>query len=151
MSGRLIQHPGAHSGWHTNNVTTEGLLAFTADGVEAFATVDQAEWSIQAYDIEVRGKYGALFTLDGEVVEPHSHGCGCCHDFVRTGRRDRLGLLRQIQDADDRGYLSWFTGSRPIDPTELAVAARRRQWEQRRPRWPLWLDKWMHGERPKDI
>ena len=117
---------------------------FEVDDVGAFASVGDAAGSLEAVDVDA-GEFDALFTLDGRIVRATSRGEVAVLSV--TDERDVAGLKRRL-----RAYAQ-SAGLRcsPDDPRAIANEIFRRQWEQRWPKRPRWLDERIHGSGPNQI
>lgn len=121
------------------------LIAFGRDDdVVVFRSLDEASGRMEAIDVEA-GVYVALFTDTGIVVHASTDADRVV--LTVTDVRDAAGSRARI-----RGYQRDAGASEPDqDPLEFARQQLRQEWEQRWPRWPLWLAGKGHGTKPPEL
>lgn len=123
-----------------------GAFVFAEDGVQFFSTIAEAAAYVEAVDVE-DGVYEAFISLEGERLVPQALD----ETFIRldpSGDIDpnRLVALLRRERALGRAFTS-----DPGDPVAVANELLEGKWEVRRPKWPGWLDRRLHGRGPARI
>jgi hypothetical protein len=113
-------------------------------GVEAFESLDAAASWVEAIDVKA-GEYRFL-AVDGRAVEADVGGRFDQDVVLRVTDEDMSALLhKRLADAlPGAGMDAGLAASPRLAAQALADA----QWEARWPRWPAWLARRLHRERP---
>ncbi len=121
-----------------------GVFVFDRDmHVSFFQSLDEAAEGLEAIDVD-DGEY-EIFAFDGRTVTPTSHD-GVVKLRLTEGHDDS-GLRSRLQQCQQLGR---FAGA-VDDPEAIANELLAMEWAARWPRWPMWLDRRLHGERPPGI
>jgi hypothetical protein len=129
---------------HYASMAGEPVFVFAVDDVEVFPSVGDAAATLEGVDVD-GGEFEALFTLDGRIVRAAS-----------SGERAVLTVTPQRDAADFHARLRSYAESAGLvapsdDPRAVANEILRRQWEQRWPKHPRWLDARLHGAGPIQV
>lgn len=130
----------AHYAW----MGGQPVFVFEVDDVGVFPSVGDAAGSLEGVDVD-NGEFEALFTLDGRIVRAKSRGEVAV--LTVTEQRDIAGLKSRLHSYAQNAGLRCS----PDDPRAIANEILRRQWEQRWPKRPRWLDERIHGSGPNQI
>ena len=111
--------------------------------VYEFSTyVEQPDGSLLVGDhLEARASF---HRVDGERLSASLTPYGTVERLLPTGERDLATVRTLLADYARQQHISWDGD----DPQELLLAVRRREYAARWPKWPGWLDRWMHGPGP---
>ena len=129
-------------------MTGTDVFMFADDGLELFATEEDAAAYMEWVDVESGDVYEALFTVEGKRLWPRQ-----LNEYnVRLEPAEQVDIetLRSLlrREKAQRGT---FT-SDPDDPVAVANEMRAKErdwrWSRRWPRWPRWLDVRLHGAKP---
>ena len=137
---------------HTRHMTTgraslsEVVIVRAVDG-SVFAFEDYHEESDGSLRISgvLEGEGATFFCTDGERLTAVLGEHGWVERLEPTGHRDPEQVRPVLADLARQEGFSWDGD----DPSEWVLALRRHEYANRfRPRWPMWLDRWMHGPPP---
>jgi hypothetical protein len=132
--------------------TLDPVFVITIDGhVELYRTPADAEAGIEGYDVrdgEYDGDLGGLFSVDGEILEVAitDDVVGDLVRIERTGRFARDMLAARLAELADRNR---YEGD--PDPRVVANQIFASYWDNRRIRWPRWLDRRVNGDGPPRV
>lgn len=126
--------------WRDDVVIVHDL---TDDSVYEFSTyVEQPDGSLLISDhLESEATF---YRADGGRLSPMLSTYGTVEGLIPTGERGRSELRTAQARYASREGIAWDGA----DPTELLLALGRRDYAHRSPRWPKWVDRWMHGPGP---
>ncbi|HEX6150798.1 hypothetical protein [Nocardioides sp.] len=86
----------------------------------------------------------AFYRVDGERLSPVLSAYGTVERLMPTDDRNLAELRTVLAKYASQEGIVWDGA----DPMELVLAERARDYANRWPRWPNWLDRWMHGSKP---
>lgn len=112
-------------------------------GVDAYASLEAAEGDIEGYD--VRNGEADFFAADGRAVEATI--VGECQDVsLRVTDHHRSDELRaRLEAALPVVGIDASLADSPLAAAQALIDAK---WNARWPRWPVWLDRQLHGSKP---
>ncbi|MDP3711280.1 MAG: hypothetical protein Q8R60_02180 [Mycobacteriales bacterium] len=113
-------------------------------GVDAYESLWAAWQGVEGIDVK-NGEY-VFIAADGRHVEATVAGKWDDDVLLRLTDVDRADELRRrlVQGLPRMGLDERLADS----PLAAAQALADQRWHVRWPRWPLWLDRRLHGERP---
>jgi hypothetical protein len=112
--------------------------------VDAYTSLQAAEGHIEGYD--VRNGVDDFFAADGRAVEATIGGQWGEEVSLRVTDHDRSNELRaRLVLALPAVGIDAALADSPLAAAQAVIDAR---WNARWPRWPVWLDRWMHGSKP---
>ena len=112
------------------------------DVYEFTAYVEQPDGSLLMGDhLESDANF---YRADGERLSPVLGAYGTVERLLPTGEHHLSELRTALADYASREGIAWDGA----DPKDWILAVRRRDYARRSPRWPRWLDRWMHGPGP---
>lgn len=120
------------------------FFLFADDGLTVEPDLLQAAGYMEPIDV-TNGEYRAVFDDTGRryragVVDGTTH-------LEPTDEVDLGALQQRLRDIARTGYLS-LDGLDADDPLAVAAAISRHEWAHRWPKWPRWLSRRLHGDRP---
>lgn len=124
------------------------IIARALDDGEICVFVDfrQVEGYIEATDV-IDGAWGTFYGLDGRVFAPEFDENNWVVRLIPTDVYDLPGLVSELRDySSTYGFTADGT-----DPRAFVNELEQREWDARRPCWPRWLDRWMHGTGPLQV
>ena len=133
-------HSMTDSAWRDDVVIVHDL----SDGsIYEFSTyVEQPDGSLLMGDnIESEATF---HRVDGERLAAVLSANGIVERLIPTGERNLSESLTFLAEYASREGIAWDSD----DPKEFLLALRRRDHAKRWPRYPKWLDRWMHGPAP---
>ena len=114
------------------------------DEVYEFSTyVEQPDGSLLIGE-HLEGE-ATFYRADGERLSPELSAYGTVDRLIPTGERNLFELRAALEKYASREGIAWDGA----DPMDWLLAVRRRDYANRWPQWPRWLDRWMHGPEPE--
>ncbi len=125
--------------------TRSGVLVFSRDGtVDGYASIDEARRSVEAIDVG-DGEYD-FFRVDGFVIEATVFGRSAQEFSLRVSDSQRYEDMQvRLRSTLPLVGLDESLADDPIVAVQRLIEQR---WSLRWPRWPLWLDRRLHGDSP---
>ena len=112
--------------------------------MDAYTSLQAAEGHIEGY--EVRNGVDDFFAADGRAVEATIGGQWGEEVSLRVTDHDRSNELRaRLAVALPAVGIDASLADSPLAAAQALIDAR---WNARWPRWPVWLDRWLHGSKP---
>jgi hypothetical protein len=135
---------------HTLNVSLgsssdrDVVIGHAIDGsIDAFWDFEEVDGCLFVSGV-VEDDWTSFYRLDGEKLTPILGQYDWVERLIPTGSRDLPSLI-QVLTEYARTHQFETDGS---DPSAFVDELARREYRSRWPKWPSWLDRWMHGDRP---
>lgn len=116
------------------------VFALDSDDIEVAPSLDGASRCIEPYDVDI----SEVVDASGRRYRAEAHGLDTV--LVDTAEADRAALEARLHRyVAERGINFSASGDYVV---AVANALTLQEWESRRPRWPRWLDRRLHGPGP---
>lgn len=112
--------------------------------LDVFVDFDEVDGYLLVSGV-VDDAWTSFYRVDGEQLSPVRDQHGWVERLVPTGSRDLDGLVRLLSEYA-KSHRFEVDGRDPCAFVEEMVE---RDYEARWPKWPGWLDRWMHGGRSR--